>query len=78
VPELTSGIGQTQVCTVSGTREESTVKLNFGGKILRLTFDGDYLHGDTNFYDAGGGPSEVRPSTGSYITWTYSVYLKRK
>jgi len=77
VPEIMSEIGKTSEGPVSGTREGSTVKLNYGGKILRLTFDGDYLHGNTNFYDAGGGPSEVRPSTGSYITWTYSVYLRR-
>ncbi len=78
VPELMSMIGQTLVYTVSGTRDGSIVKLNFGGKILRLTFNGDYLYGDTNFYDAGRGLTEVRPSTGSYITWTWSIYLKRK
>ena len=65
-PDLMAQIGTTSEGPVSGTRDGSVVLLNFGGGAHQLTFDVDYLYGDTESYDPG-----------SYVTWTYSFHLRR-
>ena len=79
-------IGVPDQSNVTGSRSGSSVKLDFGGRLLPLKYLGDNLSGAKNYYDYGspvGGPvkyyEELQPNLGlSYITWTYTIDLKRK
>jgi len=84
IPEIMQQVGNSQTCTVTGKHDGTTMDLLFGELTLHLTLEGDHLYGDTYFYDTGSpigqfkGLTDVRPSTGEYITWVYSINLKRK
>jgi hypothetical protein len=88
IPEIMQQIGSSQTVSVSGTRKDSTIDLNFGNLTLHLFIEsdsyGEYLRGDTYFYDTGSpigqfkGLTDIEPSSGEYITWIYSIDLKRE
>ncbi len=79
-------IGVPDTYSVTGIRNAGTVKLDFGGRVVPLTFTGDTLSGIKKYYDYGspvnGTPKfygEFHPELGSlYIEWTYTINLKRK